>query len=317
MTDEIKSESEKAKNLYFNATIDPEDYLNQLSQIKTEVLQNVANNFKANINNVAGLLTLPAQMVKIGYITYAIRKSIEESKLTSKTEQEAFIKQYFKNHLGEENTRKILEIAFSEIQAHLEVEDKLTNDWQSFLYAALLQSWTAFESLANDMWVGVLNAYPGNLAQRALADKANKEQQAIEGLSQKQINIDMLARYGYDLRSVMGTLLKDKFDLTGVNGLKKAYLTVFVNRDNDLKAKITEILGDKDLYNLEQMRHVLTHRGGLVDENYISNVKSPLIVGEKIELDMEKVVFYLNTAIKSGIKLLVVIDGYLSQINDK
>ena len=87
------------------------------------------------------------------------------------------------------------------------------------LKAAILLSWSAFENLSADLWVNCLNTYP-----QALVSNISRSDSSQP--DQKKIDMWQLQRYEYDLRGHMGTVLKDRYKFTDVDGIRKAYVAL-------------------------------------------------------------------------------------------
>jgi len=116
------------------------------------------------------------------------------------------------------------------------------------------------EVLASDLWEDALNLEPAKLGMPALKGEGAQE---LKGIDQKQISVDFLAKHGYNLSSVMGSLLKPKFDFTSVQGIEKAYRTLLGQ-----PSVWTQGVHDS-LFVLEQTRHLIQHRAGIVDQKFI------------------------------------------------
>lgn len=150
-------------------------------------------------------------------------------------------------------TREVLET----IQA---TDPAVATTFQALARAAITQTWTGFECVATDCWVAALNADP-RLGQSALVAPAPAT--TPEGLSNKAISVGLLGKFGFDLRNRMGTVLREKFHFGKVAGVRQAFAAAFGR-----KAAVLAVFEDRALLQLEATRHVIVHRGGIVDEDY-------------------------------------------------
>jgi hypothetical protein len=200
-----------------------------------------------------------------------------------------------------EESRKAFEKHFKTTMRHFFAIDSphsgaLSRSW---LFAVTLYIWTAFEYLAADLWVGSLNQST-TLAQRILASMSN-EVIGTPGLSRRQIDVGLAARYGFDLRHSLGTILKPKFDFSNVDGIEAAYKGAFGGCGE------IEQLRD-DLRQLEQVRHLIVHRGGVMDDKFLklSGLKGKK--GANLTLTLPQVTDFMVTVALSGMSLLKIVD---------
>ncbi len=147
------------------------------------------------------------------------------------------------------------------------------------LLAAIVSSaWTAFEALAEDLWVAAINARPDPLVANFL-DVQGKNQE-------KTIPIKVLSDYGHDLRSRMGDMLRDheKADFQSLTSAGTAYVKAFGQAAHPL-------FRADDLVVLSKTRNLLAHRGGMIDETFardMASVAHPFVNIEKnTELQLE------------------------------
>lgn len=161
------------------------------------------------------------------------------------------------------------------------------------LYSAVVSAWTAFECLAADSWAAALNHYPMQLYDKAC------------GFARKNVRITFLAKYKFDLRNRLGTLLRPRFDLNSLAGIRKAYRAVFD------REKVDEIFQEPDLSVLEATRHLIVHRAGLVDERFQRRTKRSDFhakLGSMLVLEEKQIARLLNAAVFAGGDLLAFID---------
>jgi hypothetical protein len=175
---------------------------------------------------------------------------------------------------------------------------------EAWLSAQIVNSWTAFETLAGDLWEAALNSHP-----HGLSDLKGKN---VQG--EKTVQIGLLQKYSFDVSKQMGTLLKEneKRTFDSLEDIRENYKLAFYTDD----AKITETLSDDLLDTLSTVRNLLVHRGGAVDERYLRRTKSLLIapkadIGERIKLNGD-IVERLSLAMQHlGASLLHAVDEWL------
>jgi hypothetical protein len=168
----------------------------------------------------------------------------------------------------------------------------LRTSMQVLYSAAISASWTALECLAADLWVASLNESPLPLAQTAIT---SLDQQEPGELTSKQIPVGLAARYGFDLRRCLGTLLKPKFDFTSVSGIQRAYRVFGTTDDYLTKAFAGSLLGE-----LEATRHLIVHRASVVDADYKKRTDSPLPLGSRLTFTEEKAAAFARVSQGTG-----------------
>lgn len=161
------------------------------------------------------------------------------------------------------------------------------------------------ECLATDLWVTSLNEEPTILAQTAIS---TLEAQEPGELTSRHISVGLAARHGFDLRHCLGTVLKPKFDFTGVSGIQKAY-KVFVPNDEFIQ----KVLAQPELAELEATRHIIVHRAGRVDEEYRRRTGSQLAVGEVLSFTKEQSVKFSYASAHAGTGLLAFVNDWIAK----
>ncbi len=133
------------------------------------------------------------------------RKRVESVAATEEARKQ------FMDHLWETAQRHLV---------HLSHDKKVASALRSIEVARVVLGWTAFECLAADSWETALNESALRLGQRALSaipDDASVE----DGLTRKHVAVGLLAKYGFDLRKKLGTILRQKFDFSSLAGIRR------------------------------------------------------------------------------------------------
>jgi hypothetical protein len=172
------------------------------------------------------------------------------------------------------------------------------------LLSLLSATWTAFEVLAGDAWQFALNAKPTETAQSVLQRLFPAG--APEGISAKGIPVWLAAKYDFDLRQHIGDILKLRIDFSDVNEIRKAYAAAFGE-----KACLRDILDDRKLAVLEATRHLVVHRGAIVDEKYNKTSGQNFPVNEPLPLEPAFLSEILNAGIAAGSSIVTFLDEWL------
>jgi hypothetical protein len=179
--------------------------------------------------------------------------------------------------------------------------------------AELVLSWTAFETLAGDLWEAAVNAHPEALAQMS----ANRQQQSRQAkLESKQISINELAKHKYRIRSKMGTILRNtRGNFQTVKGIADVYTSTFLDQ---YKAGKQEFWRDNRVISASAVRNVIVHCSGKVDASFVKQVKGDQLfsqykIGDQFRLDGEVLHKLVNGLCTFAADLVVSVDNYLEQ----
>jgi hypothetical protein len=277
-----------ANPLSFLQGLEPLDPLVDRAQLFAKQLagspvEPIAKAFIANIETTMRLLVVPVACVGAGYLK-ATNEMMQG--MMDGTVEKMFgpdvnprLAKAFTDSLSEaiEHVQSRIGPRTQEVLDELAgTDERVADTFQALARAAVAQSWTGFECVAADAWVAALNADP-RLGQSALVAPAPAEMP--EGLTNKSISIGLLGKYRFDLRRSMGTVLRDKFHFGKVEGIKKAYAAAFGK-----KAPVLGAFDDRDLLRLEATRHLVVHRGGIIDDDYRNATRSDEPVGSALTL---------------------------------
>ena len=157
----------------------------------------------------------------------------------------------------------------------------------------LVLTWSAVEVLARDAFVYLLDGRPA-YADLLLSDASNRKR-----FSADRIEWQTLASFSYDLSSNLGTYLISKSDLKNVPSIRSAYGALFPDAE-DLRTA----LADRRLWDLSHQRHLIVHKGGVVDQAYLDATGARLILGDLITVSPDEVEIMLNAALCMGTELI-------------
>jgi hypothetical protein len=104
--------------------------------------------------------------------------------------------------------------------------------------------------------------------------------------------------------------LKPKFDPTSLANIRTAYDAAF-GKCKELDA----VFEEQKLHLLEATRHVIVHRAGVIDAEFIARTKNMDVTakeGDTISLNAQSVSALVNAAIKAGNAILEFVDTKLT-----
>jgi hypothetical protein len=213
----------------------------------------------------------------------------------------------------------------------------------------IVGTWTAFETLAGDLWVRAVNRFPrllsrlngrpvriDELARRKTStgatgymkrmnlrdDGGEADYFDVDDSSSKGITlgeIHKITRGSCDLSQSMGDLLVStkKVKFTSLADIREAYSLAFSEKCKKARPdKIDEALADNRLKATSLVRNLLVHKGGVADSVYVDESKSAptaprLEAGTALALDGELSNSLVGPAILSGVNLIKSVDAFI------
>jgi len=160
------------------------------------------------------------------------------------------------------------------------------------LYQAVVGLWSAFEVLVRDALIVLLNCHP-TVAAQLLNNSHSKRYFELPKLS-----IEELSEAKYDLSSSMGHFILGTRDFSDVRTIKAAFSAISSD------AKLIEVLNDVTLWDLNQRRHLIVHRRGVVDAKYKTSTQCQLALGERISVTPQDLDKYFRVVIQSAAAFL-------------
>ena len=142
---------------------------------------------------------------------------------------------------------------------------------ETMLWSMTVSYWTAFETLASDLWVAVLDGGPNVLARNAASIGKSGAQPDVltPGDTGRLKFVQELIENGVELPYGMILKHSGRFSFMNVQSIDAAYKAVF---KDDFAAVISKEDWSK-LHVLEALRHLIVHNAGIVDKMFIKRYK--------------------------------------------
>jgi hypothetical protein len=302
-----------AESMLDGVVIDVDAAAEVAKAIRSPELRPIAEVFARNVDQLLGLLALPLTLLTIGasrvhnlvFFVQALVRTKNVGKWredeNARAEVEAKIRDL---QTAAERDHMSVDEAEEQLKRLLVENRDFEASARALLYSGCWSAWSLLECAAKDAWIAALNMRSLQLGQSTLSNLPDGP--PIDGLSGRQVSIGLLARCRFDLRGKLGTLLAPKFDFTSVQGIRTAYETSF---GGDLA--VNELLSVGKLSHLEATRHLLVHRAGLVDDEYVRRTGDSVSVGTLLVLTGAQVSELANSAVAAGVKLLQCVDSWL------
>lgn len=189
------------------------------------------------------------------------------------------------------------------VETMLGANPAMRSSMDAIFTSVVLESWTAFETLAGDAWVVLVNNGPTQIANKVQEAKKSREEEGYES--------------PYDVRTHLGEYLRDvrAYSFQKVYGIKTAYGKALGN------AKTDEIFNVEEgrIVLLAAVRNAITHSGGKVDKRFQEQVgRFPdfvsLSLGTNLKMNGEFVAQLRDAAALTGMAILNALDDVLSPV---
>jgi hypothetical protein len=212
------------------------------------------------------------------------------------------IVKHFENKIKESGSQSF-ELAREEINKLLENTPPLVDAYRTLGLNALVNSWTIFEAFSKDLWKHILNKHPQKFINHLLKSN-NSSLNEIEGINGKQVSINLLSKFNFDLSNNLGDILSPKYDFTTAKGIKIAYQELLSLN----KIELT-FLNDTQLNQLEITRHLIVHNAGIIDEDYLRRtINQDEKLNDSITISHYDAGNMINASVDSVVELITLIE---------
>lgn len=197
-------------------------------------------------------------------------------------------------------------IKYVELLADVGVPPVVTS-LDALFASVILESWTAFEILASDVWVEIVNHSPGSVRAR-INGSASTNKRTPKQETDVQPEIDPVENYG-------GAMIEsDRVHFQTLRDIKEYYRLAISKEETN---RIFKNTANGYLKALSAVRNLLTHKSGSVDSKFKAEVQHyPELNGytedQKLLLDGELVAKLRMAAITCGTELLKKADSIIS-----
>jgi len=185
------------------------------------------------------------------------------------------------------------------------VDSEMYAAMEGLLSSMLIGAWTAFETIAGDLWEATVNARPEQIMQTLIQrnDPPNK------GVG-KSVPLWVIKKYNYDLSGQMGRVLKERYTFTKLDGLREAYSQAFAN------TPIVDVVNETAIDALNLIRNVLIHKAGIIDDEFVERAANDqelrgLQKGKALPLDGQFVASKVSPVIQCAVRLFSAADDWL------
>lgn len=267
-----------------------------------ENLKRIANVAIENINQIAITIALPHYLMMRGVMNIKHFQYLLEAAVATKNELQP------KSVKGKKQIEEYIKLKFEENKKyHSEEGRELLSRLRSkspYIEEAiriqalnsLVNVWTVFESTSKEIWMSILNNYQDKFVNNIIESKTDED---VEGIIGKSISINLLGKYNFNVNKKLGNILSGKYDFTSCSGIKKA----FIDLDRTQKDSLN-FLDESNLVKFENLRNLIVHKAGIIDDLYIKKNALPNeSLGKKIIVNTGEYQTYIQAVISPIIKL--------------
>ena len=161
---------------------------------------------------------------------------------------------------------------------------------QENLNQALLNLWSCFEVFTRDFLTTLLNHNPEYLNRLANAGKEYFD---------KQIPIQILKHYGFNVSDNLGDIFIQHHDIHAMPYLKSVFKILFPENH-----ELHEAFSDKVLWQLHDRRNLIVHHLGIAAKRYFERSVENLPPGEQVKVTSDDIYSYLDAVTNTVARML-------------
>jgi hypothetical protein len=268
--------------------------------------KDIAKSFRRNLEAVILTVSVPfhltvagAQRLRFQQIHIAerirSRKLVDEGATEEEANQKALSKatdRFSQEQQLEENIQQLSSQVLESLEANLR-EEEFSRASSELLRQGTASVWSAFEVLVQDLVTTLLNARPDV----AIALLTHEHTKSLFQL--KALPVDTLAAYNFNVSESLGSILIRHRSVDTVPVMKAVFGVLLPEAE-----KLRNILDQRDLWILNQRRHLLVHRRGVVDAAYLEKTGEIIFLGDELIIRPSDLEQYLTVVCKAGIELV-------------
>jgi hypothetical protein len=283
----------------FEAAAERDAHLQELTSLSQGLnghLRPIAEAFCHNLSSVYQLVALPLGLVFQGSedtwhwfnMVIELLRNYQGRRIKKSEFQELLVRSRTRVYEDFDGVASFIRISLDRVSA----QPQFVSASRELLDQGLVLAWSSLEVLASDLFCATINTSP-HLAGRVLSDTSVRKY-----LVPDKISFDLLAEFGFNLSSSMGTILTRDLNLSSV-GKIKALASVLFNSE-----AVRVSLDSRILYLLNERRHLIVHRRGVVDAKYVRATGDGRAEGERFQVDKAELGEALAQVTRCGLDLL-------------
>ncbi len=165
---------------------------------------------------------------------------------------------------------------------------------EELLRQSVVSVWGSFEVFSGDCATSLINSSPKLGIALIKSEKTRKLFGQISSIS-----LEDLANFDFNLTGKLGDLILASRRIDALAAIREVF-TVLAPQNESLNRGLKSPL----LWMLNQRRHLIVHRRGVVDGDYLSQTSDSLEIGEQLQIRSNDIVEYLGCVRDISIELL-------------
>lgn len=248
------------------------------SELDKSGLSSLAEAFRQNHNRLRAMSRFPVTMFNHGRHLHNLDLSINapaipgtvEEMLNARAVDAALRKQLEEQRSYDTGVKLVTQhhhvasiVAFN--------SDQTVPAAMAFCGSLVIQAWTIFETVAEDLWVTAVNKHPARLSRlrghpRSKYGKPRQTEQPKRDDQSVSLSANDLEEYRFDVSEHMGDILlrNKRVSFRAISGIREAYHRAFDKHADD----VDSVLDDAGLQYTAAVRNVLAHKAGRVDGEF-------------------------------------------------
>ena len=300
-----KDPREKVKRYFLaaNAKSVENQRLKKIAAKVPVAIKPAASAFVANVAGAVSTICIPFTMALSStqrwrynqlYIAERIRITDEEfGAKKAEAEARSRAEKRIADEVKSKDAIEKLGLALCDFLLHMHSNPEVVEASAELLRQGAVLIWGALETLARDIFESTINAKP-LLAKRVLDSPECRKLFQI-----KAIDFDTLAKFNFDVSGRIGSILVQLHDLSNLPAIK-----VIFGALSPSSSKLRSALSSKNLWILNQRRHLIVHNRSIVDQRYIENTGERLRLGQKLLLEPKDLLGYISLVQEVGAEIL-------------
>lgn len=286
-TKEAKKKTDEINNLFFiGLDINTFDDIALLLEKENDYSQ-LLEIYKQNIVSVANATGIPFTMAmhfsmrnaqsKIGIREAIIGVDLSEEEIRSNSQKK------FNDALNDQEFANEIFIDLSNILLSLVKENQTLS--KELLSQGYLQAWSIFEVFLRDFIELYLNNNPEK-CNSVLQNDALKRRNDL-----RKIPYDFIESNMFDIKNKIGTLIVNTYDCSDLIVIKEIIKSIAYKEELNLA------LDGNELWKFFQTRHLLIHKKGIIDSNFLRKTNCTNKIGTAISItpkDFENAIEMIN-----------------------
>jgi hypothetical protein len=147
--------------------------------------------------------------------------------------------------------------------------EEIQNGLEAMMSAMIVGTWTAFETMAGDLWATALDIHPEGLAELKGSKEGNRLNTTPDTHEKRTAKTSVSLKYiralKFSTSGNMGALLRNVVDFNSVRSILESYRMAFWQDDRQIETA----LDYRKLRKLSLVRNLLVHKAGKIDGRFL------------------------------------------------